>query len=602
MVLLGALLLWSTSFLLSVPASAATGEPTPPTPPAASAATSTPADPNAVKTATTDPGDTVPGSDPLPTPGQQERSDQSCFLVLDKLEPGEATSDVVASGCAPRGSPPPAVPEVSGDPAAPSPAPSSTESPSAGPSSAGQQSTEQPTTPPSSETPAPRFSSDSTQGPARAAVPTAATASVPLVELYENTNFGGRSFIVYGNAGPCDASGYSISDSTTPNSTVGGVSSYKAYSNCLTQNLFNRTQCSGTNTVFNGFSQPLVGDAYDNSVLSMKLTSQNNCTTYTQTGGSVCGAIRNKYNQLGGPGGVLGYPTSGELTNPDGTGKRTTFQNSGSIYFSPPTGANQVQGAILAAWGQTGWERGRSGYPTSDELTNPDNVGKRETFATGRAFYWSPNTGAHDLRPDVLSGWGLTGYERGDWGYPTTSEAADGSMWRNEFSGGSALVDWLKISSDASARQPSFSRGVARQAVEPITCNVMLRDPHFSEPNRGNTVLFKTVVTCVSPNPADVATVRVMGTLDAVGGSPPPPGAKRGEGAPLGPPGVAARSDQTQTLTANGRDAKTYYTPDVGAPNVLGSSWYMGTATGQAVQPTGNSVTKQTPRVWVATP
>ncbi|MFC9841275.1 hypothetical protein ACFVKB_47150 [Rhodococcus sp. NPDC127530] len=39
----------------------------------------------------------------------------------------------------------------------------------------------------------------------------------------------------------------------------------------------------------------------------------------------VCGAIRVKYDSLGGPTSFLGWPTSNELTNPDGFGRRNTF-------------------------------------------------------------------------------------------------------------------------------------------------------------------------------------------------------------------------------------------------------------------------------------
>lgn len=121
-----------------------------------------------------------------------------------------------------------------------------------------------------------------------------------------------------------------------------------------------------------------------------------NCTFYPQTGFSVCGAIRDKYNALGGPGGFMGYPTSNELTNPDGAGKRNTFQTGGSIYWSPNSPASQIGGSIFTKWGQLGYERGALGYPTTSELASDGGEGRQNYFQAGRLF-WSASTGAHPL-------------------------------------------------------------------------------------------------------------------------------------------------------------------------------------------------------------
>ncbi|WP_280469948.1 LGFP repeat-containing protein [Nocardia brasiliensis] len=46
------------------------------------------------------------------------------------------------------------------------------------------------------------------------------------------------------------------------------------------------------------------------------------CQVYWPAPYEVCGAIRDKYNELGGPSSFLLYPTSNELTNPDGVAPR----------------------------------------------------------------------------------------------------------------------------------------------------------------------------------------------------------------------------------------------------------------------------------------
>ena len=94
------------------------------------------------------------------------------------------------------------------------------------------------------------------------------------------------------------------------------------------------------------------------------------CQVYWPAPYEVCGAIRDKYNALGGPNSFLLFPKTNEITNPDGIGKRTEFQN-GPIYWSPQGGAHPVVNHFLAAWARSGYENG-IGYPTTDEIVNPE--------------------------------------------------------------------------------------------------------------------------------------------------------------------------------------------------------------------------------------
>jgi hypothetical protein len=140
-----------------------------------------------------------------------------------------------------------------------------------------------------------------------------------------------------------------------------------------------------------------------------------------QTGAhEVHGAILAKWGSLGYEKSMLGYPTSDELTTPDGIGRYSTFQK-GMIYWTPQTGAHEVHGAILAKWGSIGYERSMLGYPTSDELTTPDGIGRYSTFQRGM-IYWTPGTGAHEVYGDILNKWSSLGYERSWLGYPKSGE------------------------------------------------------------------------------------------------------------------------------------------------------------------------------------
>ena len=80
----------------------------------------------------------------------------------------------------------------------------------------------------------------------------------------------------------------------------------------------------------------------------------------------VHGAIRDKYNDLGGASGLLGLPLTDETGTPDGIGRFNHFQG-GSIYWTPATGAAMVRGSIRNLWASQGWETGPLGYPVEDE-------------------------------------------------------------------------------------------------------------------------------------------------------------------------------------------------------------------------------------------
>ncbi len=163
------------------------------------------------------------------------------------------------------------------------------------------------------------------------------------------------------------------------------------------------------------------------------------CQVYWPAPYEVCGAIRDKYNALGGPNSFLLFPTSNELTNPDGHGKRSVFQN-GPIYWSAERGAHPVVNHFFAAWQRNGWEAGSLGYPTSDEIVNPDNVGRRQHFQGG-TIYWRLNE-AYYVTGAIRDKWATSGAEGGWLGYPISDETKlpDGQGRMNRFEHG--VVYW----------------------------------------------------------------------------------------------------------------------------------------------------------------
>ncbi len=85
----------------------------------------------------------------------------------------------------------------------------------------------------------------------------------------------------------------------------------------------------------------------------------------------VHGDIRAKFNAIGGPSGLLGFPTTDEISTPDGIGRFNHFANAGSIYWTPSTGPMMVRGTIRDRWASLGWENGPLGYPIADYYRLP---------------------------------------------------------------------------------------------------------------------------------------------------------------------------------------------------------------------------------------
>lgn len=166
---------------------------------------------------------------------------------------------------------------------------------------------------------------------------------------------------------------------------------------------------------------------------------QNGSIYWSQATGAheVHGTIRDCWLRLGAAAGPLGYPRSDEIVAPDQVGRFSKFEH-GAIYWTEMTGAHDVRGAILEAWGSVGWERGVLGYPRSGETAAPDGRGRFNIFEHG-SIYWTPTTGAHEVRGAIRDTWATYQWERGRLGYPRTNETStpDGVGRFNHFEGGS---------------------------------------------------------------------------------------------------------------------------------------------------------------------
>ncbi|MGY1682447.1 hypothetical protein [Geodermatophilus sp. SYSU D01176] len=132
----------------------------------------------------------------------------------------------------------------------------------------------------------------------------------------------------------------------------------------------------------------------------------------------VRGAILQRYLSLGGPG-HLGYPTGDDTPAPVNPGWYTDFQG-GAIYWSQATGAREVRGDLLATWRAKGAQAGVLGYPVGGDEGVP---GGYRTRFQGGTLYWSAPTGARMIRGALLAGFEAAG-GTGALGFPVADERA----------------------------------------------------------------------------------------------------------------------------------------------------------------------------------
>jgi uncharacterized protein with LGFP repeats len=137
---------------------------------------------------------------------------------------------------------------------------------------------------------------------------------------------------------------------------------------------------------------------------------------------SIHGAIRDHWAAMGWERSVVGYPVTDESPTPDRIGRFNHFLNNGSIYWTPATQAHEVHGAIRAKWASMGWETSPLGYPVLDESVTPNRVGRFNFFSGHGAIYWTGPTGASSIHGAILDKWGSMGWENSLLGFPVTDE------------------------------------------------------------------------------------------------------------------------------------------------------------------------------------
>jgi LGFP repeat len=177
----------------------------------------------------------------------------------------------------------------------------------------------------------------------------------------------------------------------------------------------------------------------------------------------VHGAIYQKYLTLGAEVGFLGYPQTDELSTTLGTGRFNHFQG-GSIYWTSPTGAWEIHGAIRDKWWALEGDRSHLGYPISDEEDWTEGTGRISHFQYGSIVFRSADGNVLVQSESVILRSSLSTASvtcslelwmnsAGDWRYK-------GHMHNSGFVGFSVNVASIPLAQDASGN--IFVRGVEK--------------------------------------------------------------------------------------------------------------------------------------------
>ena len=216
-------------------------------------------------------------------------------------------------------------------------------------------------------------------------------------------------------------------------------------------------------------------------------TTAATCQYFPFSPHQVCGAILQRYNQMGGLLSILLDPIGRQIQNPDGVGFHQQFRN-GFIFWHPDTGAHaitarnaevfarngwsagwmgyplggevpvagvgpidgefngwvqlfqggriyrtpilegfqvaSINGLILDKWLELGGTTSELGFPIADEAVTSDGRGRFSVFQLG-SIYWHPDHGTHVVSGAIQAVWLAEGAQGGRFGYPISDEYLD---------------------------------------------------------------------------------------------------------------------------------------------------------------------------------
>ena len=150
----------------------------------------------------------------------------------------------------------------------------------------------------------------------------------------------------------------------------------------------------------------------------------------------VAGDVGGGWFARGAQNGSLGYPTREVICGLVKGGCLQDYQG-GRLYWTAATGTDLVRGIILSAYEAASSQDGELGFPVTDEICGLRSGGCFNHFETG-SIYWTPTTGAHRVTGAIRDTWAAAGWESGRWGYPVGDPQAVAGGVTQAFQGGTA--------------------------------------------------------------------------------------------------------------------------------------------------------------------
>jgi hypothetical protein len=248
--------------------------------------------------------------------------------------------------------------------------------------------------------------------------------------------------------------------------------------------------------------------------------NDNTCSIYwtpATSAAAIWGGIRQKWAQLGWEQSALGYPVTDELQTPDGVGRYNHFNQGGSIYWTPGTGAHAVYGDIRRKWESLGWERSYLGYPTSDEVDFSEG-GRANEFQNG-GIYWWPDTGALDLRDVVVHYTGLHCFGETDWDQGSSADEPYAIISISTPKTAATFTTQIYQGVDAGESRPDLME-VYRGRPYGINLGTVLMENDFGDPNKYKEEVQKVVMGVHTAGTLALGLIPVVGPFVAAVAGP----------------------------------------------------------------------------------
>ncbi len=164
-------------------------------------------------------------------------------------------------------------------------------------------------------------------------------------------------------------------------------------------------------------------------------------------------AITQAWDAAGGANSPVGGRDGDVYQAGDGFGQKFS---DGKIFYSAPTGAHLIYGAVLDKYESLGGPADSDlGFPNSDEAAGrigPKSRGITFGASDKPAIFWTPDTGAWAVRGAINAAWDKLGGSAGALGVPTEDERYDGDLVRQKFTGGE--VAWNRVANTFTTEPP----------------------------------------------------------------------------------------------------------------------------------------------------